>query len=100
MAVIADLVLPGVSRDDYDRVRAAVDWLNQPPAGGISHVTWWEGEDCHNIDSWEDEAAMGAFIEQRLAPVMAELGIQVEPQVTFHPAHEIFAPQAVTITAT
>ena len=100
MAVIAELVLPGVSPDDYDRVRAAVDWLGQPPTGGISHVTWWEGEDCHNIDSWEDEAAMGAFIEQRLGPVMAELGIQVEPQVTLHPAHEIFAPKAVTITAT
>jgi len=29
---------------------------------------------------------------------MAKVGVQVEPQVTFHPAHEVYAPQAVTIT--
>ena len=100
MAVIAELVLPGLTREDYDRVRAAADWLSQPPTGGIAHVTWWEGEDCHNVDSWQDEAAMGAFIEQRLGPAMAELGVQVQPQVTVHPAHEVFAPEAVCITAT
>ncbi len=100
MAVIADFVLPGLSREDYDRLRAAVDWLNNPPIGGIAHVTWWDGDDCHNVDSWEDEAAMSAFIETRLAPAMAQLGIQVDPRITFHAAHEVFAPQAVRITAT
>jgi hypothetical protein len=100
MAVIADFILPGLSRDDYDRLRAAVGWLDDPPTGGIAHLTWWEGDDCHNIDAWEEEAAMGAFIESRLAPAMAELGLQVEPQVTFHGAHEVFAPRAVRTTAT
>lgn len=100
MAVIADYFLPGLSREDYDRVRAAVDWLETPPTRGIAHLTWWDGEDCHNIDAWEDEAAMAAFVESRLAPAMADLGIQVGPQVTFHPAHEWFAPQAIRITAT
>jgi hypothetical protein len=100
MAVVADFILPGLSPEDYDRIRAAVDWLDNPPERGIAHVTWWEGDDCHNVDVWEDEASMGAFIETRLGPAMAELGIQVEPQVTFHPAHEAFAPSAVRITAT
>ena len=100
MAVVADFILPGLSREDYDRVRAAVNWLDEPPTGGIAHLTWWDGDDCHNIDSWEDEAAMAAFVESRLGPAMAELGINVEPQVTFHPAHEVFAPQAIRILAT
>lgn len=100
MAVIADFVLPGLSREDYDRLRAAVDWLADPPTGGIAHLTWWDRDDCHNIDAWEDEAAMAAFSENRLGPAMAELGLQVEPQVTFHPAHEVFAPEAIRITAT
>jgi hypothetical protein len=30
---------------------------------------------------------------------MAKVGITVEPEVTFHPAHWVFAPKAVTITA-
>jgi hypothetical protein len=29
---------------------------------------------------------------------MAKAGVQVQPQVTFYPAHEVFAPKAVTIT--
>jgi hypothetical protein len=28
---------------------------------------------------------------------MAKVGVQVQPQVTFHPAHAAYAPQAVTI---
>jgi hypothetical protein len=30
---------------------------------------------------------------------MAKLGVQSELKVTFHPAHEVYFPQAVTITA-
>jgi hypothetical protein len=30
---------------------------------------------------------------------MAKAGVQAEPQVTFHSAHEVFAPRSVTITA-
>jgi hypothetical protein len=99
MAVVAHVVLPGVTREDYDRVREAVGWLEEPPAGGISHLTWWEGGDCHNMDSWDSEEAFNQFGQDRLGPGMAKVGIQAEPQVTFHPAHEVFAPQAVTITA-
>ena len=98
MAVIAHVILRGVSKDEYDRVRAEVGWLERHPAGGLAHVTWWEGEDCHNIDAWESEAAFGAFGEERLGPGMAKLGITAQPEVTFHEAHEVFAPRAVTLT--
>jgi hypothetical protein len=30
---------------------------------------------------------------------MAQAGVNAQPQVTFHPAHEVFAPKAVTLTA-
>jgi hypothetical protein len=29
---------------------------------------------------------------------MAKLGIAVPPEVTFHPAHEVFTPQPVKLT--
>jgi len=29
---------------------------------------------------------------------MAKAGVQAELHVTFHPAHEVYLPQAVTIT--
>ena len=99
MAVVVHVVLPGVTKEQYDQVRAEVGWLDELPAGGLSHVTWWEGGDCHNMDAWESEGAFSTFGEQRLGPGMARAGVQVEPQISFHPAHEVFAPQAVTLTA-
>lgn len=100
MPVIAHVVIDGVTTDQYDEVRAAAGWLQTPPDGGISHVTWWDGDECHNLDAWESEEAFHAFGQSRLGPAMAQAGISAEPKVTFHPAHEVFAPRAVTITAT
>jgi hypothetical protein len=100
MAVVAHVVLPGVTKEQYDQVREAVGWIPQPPTGGFSHLTWWEGADCHNMDAWESERAFNQFGEERLGPGMVKVGVQVQPQVTFHPAHEVFAPQAVTMITT
>ena len=98
MPVVAHVVLRGVSGEQYDRVRAEVGWLEHPPDGGYSHVTWWEGNDCHNIDAWEGEPAFNAFATNRLGPAMAKLGIAVEPEATFHPAHEVYTPRSVKLT--
>ena len=90
----------GSRREQYDAVRARAGWLERTPDGGLAHLTWWEGEDCHNLDGWESEAAFDAFGEQRLGPAMAALGLDVVPEVTFHPAHEIFTPRAGVVAAT
>jgi hypothetical protein len=101
MAVVVHVVLRGVSREQYDQVRAAAGWLDEAPVGGICHLTWWEDADCHNMDAWEDEAAFDAFGRDRLGPALATAGVvAVEPEATFHPAHEVFLPAARTITET
>jgi hypothetical protein len=97
MAVIAHVVLEGVTRDQYDAVRAACGWLEQAPDGGLAHLAWWDGDDSHNIDAWESEEAFGAFAQDRLGPAIAKVGVDVEPKVVFHPAHEVFLPAATTI---
>lgn len=99
MAVVAHVILPGVTKEQYDQVRAEVGWLDEAPVGGISHLTWWEGGDCHSVDAWESEEAFNNFGAERLGPGMAKAGVQAEPQVTFHPAHEVYVPRAVTLTA-
>lgn len=100
MAVIAEVTLRGITREQYDAVREGTGWLERRPDGGLAHLTWWEGEDCHNLDGWESEAAFDAFGQQRLGPAMAALGLDVQPEVRFHPAHEIYTPQAGVIAAT
>ena len=98
MAVIVHVVLRGVTQEEYDQVRAEVGWLEQVPDGGLAHLTWREGEDNHNIDSWESEEAFNTFGAERLGPAMAKLGLNVQPEVTFHPAHEVFTPRELRLT--
>ena len=43
-------------------------------------------------------AAFAAFGEERLGPAMAKLGIEAEVIPSFHEAHEVFLPEAPTIT--
>ncbi|MDQ1696866.1 MAG: uncharacterized protein QOJ03_2219 [Frankiaceae bacterium] len=100
MTVIAHVVLHGVSPDEYDALRTAVGWLDHAPAGGLSHLTWWEGDDCHNIDAWDSTESFAAFGELRLRPAMAELGLAAEPVVTFHAAHELFLPRKLVVAPT
>ncbi len=96
MAIIVHIVYPGMTADQYDSVRAETGWLEEAPTGGLSHVTWWEGDNCHIIDAWESEEAVNAFVENRLGPSMAAVGVDIQPELTFHPAHEVYTPVAVT----
>lgn len=98
MAVIAHVVLRGVSRDQFDQVREETGYLERTPDGGLFHATWWEGEDCHNIDGWESAAAFNAFGADRLGPAMAKVGVNVQPEVTFHDAYEVFTPKVLRLT--
>jgi hypothetical protein len=100
MPVIVHVTLRGVTKPQYDAVRSAVRWLDQTPTGGLGHFTWWEGGDCHNVDAWESEAAFNAFVKDRLVPGMMSAGVQAAPEVTFHPAHEVFTPREQRLTAT
>jgi len=100
MAVAVHVKLRGVTPAQYDAVRERAGWIEQPPTGGLSHTTWWEGEDCHNLDGWESEEAFAAFVEQRLAPAMAAAGVDTAPEVTMHPAHEVYAPRAGIVAPT
>lgn len=97
MAVIAHIILRDLTRERYDAVRVEAGWLEMPPTGGHVHVTWWEGADCHSIDAWESEEAFTTFGAERLGPAMARLGVTSQPEVTFHPAHEVYAPRALTL---
>ena len=98
MAVIAHVVLKGLTPEQYDAVRAECGWLEKVPDGGIAHLSWWDGDANHNMDAWESEEAFGRFGEGRLGPAMAKVGVNIEPDVTFYPAHEVFLPVATTIT--
>src|SRR4051812_15482272 len=100
VAVIAEVLLRGITQEQYDAVRARAGWTQELPEGGLAHLTWWDGGDCRNADAWESEAAFAAFGEQRLGPALAALGLEVQPEVTFHPAHEVLTARRGVIAVT
>jgi hypothetical protein len=65
----------------------------------MGHLSWFEGDVNHNVDAWESEAAFAAFGEQRLGPAMAKVGVAVVPEVNFHPAHEVYTPEVLSLSA-
>jgi hypothetical protein len=98
MAIVVEVTLSGITKQQYDDLRAKVGWLDEAPTGGLAHLTWFDGDTCHNVDAWESDAAFAAFAENRLGPGVAAVGIASEPVPVFHPAHEVFLPKALTIT--
>ena len=46
---------------------------------------------------WETEEGFHSFIEERLFPAAAALGIQAEPVITVKPLHFLFAPRVEEI---
>jgi hypothetical protein len=98
MAVVAQVVLRGVDRKQYDAVRAAADWGNVAADGGLSHVSWWEGDDCHSMDVWDSEDTFTAFVANRLGSAVASAGVSGDPEVTVHEAHDVVFPSGQAAT--
>jgi hypothetical protein len=78
--------------DQYDQARAKVGWDRDVPDRAKLHVSAFGDDGLHVTDVWESEQAFGAFMEHRLAPVIQELGIPGQPEVTFFPLHGVFVP--------
>ena len=89
MAVVMLMKWPSVTPEQYDAAREAVNWEGDPPDGGIFHVAWFDGG-LNVLDVWESADDFSRFGEQRLMPGIARLGIEGEPEVTFHDAHRHF----------
>lgn len=92
MATIMLMHWPEATREQYDQAREKVGWDRQTPEGAKLHLSGFADDGLHVTDVWESEQSFSAFMEQRLAPAIAEIGIQGQPDVKFLPLHGLFAP--------
>lgn len=100
MPILAHIVIPDFSPEQYDAVRTAAGWLTDTPAGELAHLTWWEDDDCHSFDCWESSTALEEFERDRLTPAMGKVGIDRTPQITIHEMHEAFLPRVAVVAST
>ena len=91
MAVAMFMHWPGVTSDQYDAVMARLGLDGNPAAGGVLHVATLTDEGLEVCDVWQTEQAFHSFLEQRMLPVVSELGIGGEPEIRLVPLHNLYA---------
>ncbi len=94
MAVAMYMHWPGLTSDQYDAIMARLGLDANPTAGGVRHMATVTEEGVEVCDIWQTEQAFNGFLQQRLLPVVSELGISGEPDVRIVPLHNLYAADA------
>ena len=94
MAVAMYMHWPGLTSDQYDAIMAKLGMDANPPAGGVLHMATVTDDGVEVVEVWQTEQAFNGFLQQRLLPVVSELGIGGEPDVRLVPLHNLYAADA------
>jgi hypothetical protein len=86
MSVLVLFNWPEVNREQYEQVRAQVDWMNMRPNGANLHISAFdEAGGLHVVDHWDSAEQFQAFIDAQIAPAAQAAGISGQPQVQIYP---------------
>jgi hypothetical protein len=92
MRIVMLMKWAGATPDQYHQVRDIVDWESNPPKGSVLHVAAFDDEGIRVTDVWESAEDFNSFVQTRLMPATAAVGITNQPQVEIYPAARIFVP--------
>jgi heme-degrading monooxygenase HmoA len=92
MAIVMNMHWPEVSQEQYEAARKEVNWEGNTPTGAKFHVSWFADDGFHVLDIWDSQQDFENFVQNRLGPAVAKIGVQGQPKVSYSPAHAIFAP--------
>ena len=80
----------GLTPEQYDQLRAHVQWDRDIPAGMTYHVASYDQDTLYMTDVWDSEEQFGAFVQTRIIPGLQHLGIQGMPESIVTQTHEVF----------
>ena len=84
----------GITPDQYERCRQIINWENATAKGAIFHAVAFGNNEMRVTDIWESEEDFNIFMQSRLIPGVAQIGITSLPQVEVLPVYAIFVPDA------
>jgi hypothetical protein len=99
MATVMLMRWRGVTPEQYEEARAKVHWEGDIPDGAMLHVACFDDDGIRVTDVWESQGDFERFAQERLMPVTTEIGIEGEPEVSFHPLQAVFNPRVPAIAA-
>ena len=92
MPIVMNMRWGGVTPEQYEQAREQVGWELRPPDGGIIHIASFTEGGLRVTDVWETADDFNRFVESRLMPVVQEIGIEGEPEVTFSELQTVWNP--------
>jgi len=87
--IVMQMRWDGATPEQYDKMRAKVDWEGSIPDGAVQHVAWFDADGMNVVDVWDSEEQFNAFIQSQVMPAVAELGIPGGPEVKISQAHAV-----------
>jgi hypothetical protein len=92
MPVVMFMRWEGTTEEGYQALRKEVNIDGDPPRGGLLHIVAIDDKGARITDVWESPELFNEFVETRLMPAVARLGITTQPQVELYPAVTVFTP--------
>jgi hypothetical protein len=90
--IVMNMRWDGVTREEYEEARDQVGWEQRAPEGGLLHIASFAEDGLRVTDIWESADDFNRFVENRLMPVVQELGIQTQPDVIITELHAVWNP--------
>jgi hypothetical protein len=91
MSVVITQWWDAVTPAQYDQVREIVGWDVDVPAGMTFHVASFEGDILRMLDIWESEEQFMTFVQTRIMPAVAQVGMAGQPNMVVTPMHDLFS---------
>jgi hypothetical protein len=92
MRIVVLMTWKGMTIQQYEKIRKLVDWDNKKPKGAVLHVVCSDSKNLRITDVWESEKELNAFVQERLAPKVEEIGFKSKPEIEVYPLHNLYAP--------
>ncbi|CAN5801215.1 hypothetical protein BH23CHL4_BH23CHL4_10580 [soil metagenome] len=92
MAVAVFISWEGMTSDQYETARQVVNWEGDPPSGLLLHVSAFGDQGLQVTDIWESAEDFQAFVQSRLMPGMAQMGVSSQPETLVREIHALFTP--------
>jgi hypothetical protein len=88
-----------VTPAQYDQIREIVGWDVDVPAGMTFHVASFDGDILRMLDIWDSEEQFMTFVQTRIMPAVAQVGMAGQPDMIVTPMHDLFSSVATHVAA-
>jgi hypothetical protein len=91
--VVSTLDIADLTAAEYRKVMDELGVERRPEGGIYLHVTTPTEGGFRVLEIWDEKEGFDRFVEQRLAPASAAVGVERSIEVTVTPLHNFLAPR-------